>query len=102
MFEVEITTPKAVALNLMLANGKSIAVPPNGSSRFLLTGDELGRVEATLDHGRRAAKREGAMDSEVVGGGIKVLTPGYGEVPKGSKKALMAAEEEKEARKAKK
>lgn len=87
LLDVEITTPAAIALNLTFANGKSVNVPQGGKGRYQLTGDELGRVQAAVDGARRVAKREGALDSEVLGGGCKVLTPGYyDEAPVGSKK----------------
>lgn len=91
LLHVEVTTPKAVGINLSFANGKAVSVPPGGTVRgLMLTGDELGRLEATLDSGRRQAKREGALDEEVMGGGVKVLSPGYYDPPAvGSKKHRM-------------
>ncbi len=85
MLEVEVETPKAVHLEVKFADGKSVICPKGTKTKALLTGDQLGYVSATLEALRRQAKREGAMDADVVGGGCKVLTPGYGEVPVGSK-----------------
>lgn len=95
LHEVEVSTPKAIALNLLLANGKSINCPAGGKVRMMLTGDEIGRAEATIEAARRTAKRDGALDAEVLGGGVKVLTKGYGEeaVP-GTKKHRLEHPEE--------
>lgn len=95
LLDCEITTPKAVHLNILLANGKSINVPAGATMRYQLTGDELGRTEGSLEAGRKAAKREGALDSEVLGGGIQVLSPGYYDPPAvGTKKHRLANPDE--------
>lgn len=85
-FEVEVETPKAVNLDVVFSNGKRVSCPPASRTKALLAGDELGRLEAQFMEARKQARREGSRDSDVDGGGIKVLTPGYDEVPVGSKK----------------
>src|ERR1044072_4011818 len=86
MLEVEVETPKAIHLEVKFADGKTVTCPRGSKTKALLTGDQVGYVMATLDALRKQAKREGAMDSEVVGGGVKFLTEGYDVVPVGSKK----------------
>lgn len=85
-FVCEVTAPAAVPVNVQFANGKTVIVPGGQRGEFSLTGDEIGRVEAEIDAARRRAKREGAYDHEVLGGGLKVKSKDYGKVPKGSKK----------------
>lgn len=86
MHEVEIETPKAVHLEVKFADGKTVLCQKGSKTKALLTGDQIGYVSATLEALRKQAKREGAMDSEVLGGGVRVLDPDYDVVPVGSKK----------------
>jgi hypothetical protein len=97
LLDVEITTPPAVAIQTVFAHGKTVAVPPGATVRVQVTGDELGRVQAVMQAGIRQAKKEGALDSEVAGGGVKVLTAGYGDAPVGSKKHRLAHPDQYEA-----
>lgn len=85
--DIEVTCPVAVALDCGFANGRSFTVAPGTTETFTqVTGDEYGYLAAQLEGARRSAKAAGALDSEVTGGGIRVLTKGYDVPLPGSKR----------------
>lgn len=84
--EVEVTTPKAINLDIKFSNGKSVLCPPGSTVKALLTGDEIGYVQAQFEAARKQCRREGNKDADCDGGGIKVLDKEYDAIPEGSKK----------------